>query len=96
MPSDGQVIGAVQRAGKPSDIVVGASGGLRASAQAVAVRRAGRLSPGIRLFLHGLRDRGGIGVKMADPAREVVVMLGDGSYLMMNSEIATSVMMGRS
>src|SRR5208282_5540683 len=36
-----------------------------------------------------------IGVKMALPGREVVVVLGDGSYLMMNSEIATSVMLGR-
>jgi 3D-(3,5/4)-trihydroxycyclohexane-1,2-dione acylhydrolase (decyclizing) len=31
---------------------------------------------------------------MADPSREVVVMVGDGSYLMMNSEIATSIMLG--
>ena len=37
---------------------------------------------------------GGLGVKMADPSREVTVMVGDGSYLMMNSEIATSVTMG--
>jgi 3D-(3,5/4)-trihydroxycyclohexane-1,2-dione acylhydrolase (decyclizing) len=33
-------------------------------------------------------------VKLARPDREVVVMVGDGSYLMMNSEIATSVMLG--
>jgi 3D-(3,5/4)-trihydroxycyclohexane-1,2-dione acylhydrolase (decyclizing) len=33
-------------------------------------------------------------VKMADPSREVIVMVGDGSYLMMNSELATSVMLG--
>jgi 3D-(3,5/4)-trihydroxycyclohexane-1,2-dione acylhydrolase (decyclizing) len=31
---------------------------------------------------------------MADPTREVIVMVGDGSYLMMNSELATSVMLG--
>jgi 3D-(3,5/4)-trihydroxycyclohexane-1,2-dione acylhydrolase (decyclizing) len=31
---------------------------------------------------------------MADPSREVIVMVGDGSYLMMNSEIATSVVLG--
>jgi 3D-(3,5/4)-trihydroxycyclohexane-1,2-dione acylhydrolase (decyclizing) len=31
---------------------------------------------------------------MADPSREVIVMVGDGSYLMMNSELATSVMLG--
>src|SRR4029078_5166842 len=37
---------------------------------------------------------GGVGVKMARPEREVVVLVGDGAYLMMNSEIATSVMLG--
>ncbi|MCA9838220.1 MAG: 3D-(3,5/4)-trihydroxycyclohexane-1,2-dione acylhydrolase (decyclizing) [Trueperaceae bacterium] len=36
----------------------------------------------------------GIGVKMADPKRKVVVMIGDGSYLMMNSEIVTAVAEG--
>jgi len=42
----------------------------------------------------GYEIAGGLGVKLADPKREVVVMVGDGSYLMMNSEIATSVMLG--
>src|SRR5207237_3298885 len=42
----------------------------------------------------GYEIAGGIGVKMAAPEREVVVMVGDGSYLMLNSEIATSVMLG--
>ena len=42
----------------------------------------------------GYEIAGGLGVKMAQPDREVVVMVGDGSYLMMNSEIATSVMLG--
>ena len=42
----------------------------------------------------GYEIAGGLGVKMADPAREVFVLVGDGSYLMMNSEIATSVMLG--
>ena len=40
------------------------------------------------------RSPAAIGVKMAQPDREVVVTVGDGSYLMMNSEIATSVMLG--
>jgi 3D-(3,5/4)-trihydroxycyclohexane-1,2-dione acylhydrolase (decyclizing) len=40
----------------------------------------------------GYEIAGGIGVKMALPERDVVVMVGDGSYLMMNSEIATSVL----
>jgi 3D-(3,5/4)-trihydroxycyclohexane-1,2-dione acylhydrolase (decyclizing) len=42
----------------------------------------------------GYEIAGGLGVKLACPDREVIVMVGDGSYLMMNSEIATSVMLG--
>ena len=42
----------------------------------------------------GYEIAGGLGVKMALPDRDVIVMVGDGSYLMMNSEIATSVMLG--
>jgi 3D-(3,5/4)-trihydroxycyclohexane-1,2-dione acylhydrolase (decyclizing) len=43
----------------------------------------------------GYEIAGGLGVKLAKPEDEVVVMVGDGSYLMMNSEIATSVMLGQ-
>jgi 3D-(3,5/4)-trihydroxycyclohexane-1,2-dione acylhydrolase (decyclizing) len=42
----------------------------------------------------GYESAGGLGVKMARPDQEVIVMVGDGSYMMMNSEIATSVMLG--
>src|SRR5260221_8532403 len=42
----------------------------------------------------GYEIAGGLGVKMARRDREVIVIVGDGSYLMMNSEIATSVMLG--
>ncbi|MGH7155217.1 MAG: thiamine pyrophosphate-dependent enzyme, partial [Acetobacteraceae bacterium] len=42
----------------------------------------------------GYEIAGGLGVKLARPEREVIVLVGDGSYLMMNSEIATSVMLG--
>ncbi|MGJ3261940.1 MAG: thiamine pyrophosphate-dependent enzyme, partial [Salinarimonas sp.] len=38
---------------------------------------------------------GGLGGQMALPGREVVVRVGDGSYMMMNSELATAVMLGR-
>jgi 3D-(3,5/4)-trihydroxycyclohexane-1,2-dione acylhydrolase (decyclizing) len=43
----------------------------------------------------GYEIAGGLGVKLAKPEAEVLVMVGDGSYLMMNSEIATSVMLGK-
>jgi 3D-(3,5/4)-trihydroxycyclohexane-1,2-dione acylhydrolase (decyclizing) len=42
----------------------------------------------------GYEIAGGLGVKLARPTDDVVVMVGDGSYLMLNSEIATSVMLG--
>jgi 3D-(3,5/4)-trihydroxycyclohexane-1,2-dione acylhydrolase (decyclizing) len=42
----------------------------------------------------GYEIAGGLGLKLAQPDRDVVVMVGDGSYMMMNSELATSVMMG--
>ena len=43
----------------------------------------------------GYEIAGGLGVKIARPDGEVFVMVGDGSYLMMNSELQTSVMLGR-
>ncbi len=96
LPSDGQVIGAVQRAGRSSDIVVGASGGLPGELH--KLWQAG--APGgyhleYGYSCMGYEIAGGLGVKLARPDSEVIVMVGDGSYLMMNSEIATSVMMGR-
>lgn len=42
----------------------------------------------------GYEIPGGLGVKMADPSREVYVMIGDGSYLMLNTEIVTAIQEG--
>ena len=42
----------------------------------------------------GYEIAGAIGIKMADPDRDVICMLGDGSYMMANSELATAAMMG--
>src|SRR3954471_20241818 len=42
----------------------------------------------------GYEIAGGLGIKMADPDREVYVMVGDGSYLMMAQEIVTAVQEG--
>ena len=95
LPSDAQVIGAVQRASRPSDVLVCASGGLPGELhkhwQAGA---AGGYHAEYGYSTMGYEIAGGLGVKMADPSRGVTVMLGDGSYLMMNSEIATSILLG--
>ncbi|CAH1692247.1 3D-(3,5/4)-trihydroxycyclohexane-1,2-dione hydrolase [Hyphomicrobiales bacterium] len=95
LPSDAQVIGAVQRQSAPSDIVLCAAGGLPGELHKL-------WQPGAPGGYHmeygyscmGYEIAGGLGAKLADPARDVIVMVGDGSYLMMNSEIATSVMLG--
>ena len=58
LPSDAQVIGAVHRATPADAIMVCAAGGLPGELHKLwQARRVGDLSPGIRLFLHGLRDR---------------------------------------
>src|SRR6202142_191497 len=95
-PTDAQVLGALMRSGEKSDVVVCAAGGLPGELH--KLWRAGaplgyQVEYGYSCM--GYEIAGGIGVKMALPDREVLVVLGDGSYLMMNSEIATSVMLGK-
>jgi len=99
LPYDAEVIGAVRDSTPDSpahDVVVCAAGTLPAELH--KLWRAGapasyHVEYGYSCM--GYEIAGGLGVKMALPEREVIVMVGDGSYLMMNSEIATSVMLGR-
>jgi len=95
LPSDAQVIGAVQRNAQASDVVVCAAGGLPGELHKHwKAAQAGGYHMEYGYSCMGYEIAGGIGVKMADPSRDVTVMVGDGSYLMMNSELATSVMLG--
>jgi 3D-(3,5/4)-trihydroxycyclohexane-1,2-dione acylhydrolase (decyclizing) len=95
LPSDAQVLGAVNRAMPPRGIVLCAAGGLPGE-----LHKLWRATDAASYHLEygyscmGYEIAGGLGAKLAAPDREVVVMVGDGSYLMMNSEIATSVAMG--
>lgn len=95
LPSDAQVIGAVQRVMTSKATLVGASGGLPGELH--KLWQAG--APGSYHLEYGYscmgyEIAGGLGVKLAKPDEEIVVMLGDGSYMMMNSELSTSVMLG--
>jgi 3D-(3,5/4)-trihydroxycyclohexane-1,2-dione acylhydrolase (decyclizing) len=98
LPYEGDIIGAVQRSAADSpthDIVVGAAGSLPGELHKLwrtAVPGGYHMEYGYSCM--GYEIAGGLGVKMAHPAREVIVLVGDGSYLMLNSEIATSVMLG--
>jgi 3D-(3,5/4)-trihydroxycyclohexane-1,2-dione acylhydrolase (decyclizing) len=93
-PSDAQVIGAVQRA-RPMATQVCAAGGLPGELHKLwRVSEPGGYHLEYGYSCMGYEIAGGLGVKLARPDQEVVVMVGDGSYLMMNSEIATSVLLG--
>ena len=95
LPTDGQVIGAVQRAMGQDAVVVCAAGGLPGELHKLwRVEKPGGYHVEYGYSCMGYEIAGGLGVKLAEPDRQVVVMVGDGSYLMLNSEIATSVMMG--
>ena len=95
LASDAQVVGAVQRRARASDVVVCAAGGLPGELHKLwQAGTAGGYHVEYGFSCMGYEIAGGLGVKMADPAREVFVLVGDGSYLMMNSEIATSIMLG--
>ncbi|AZO35295.1 3D-(3,5/4)-trihydroxycyclohexane-1,2-dione acylhydrolase (decyclizing) [Mesorhizobium sp. M2A.F.Ca.ET.037.01.1.1] len=94
-PSDAQVIGAVQRAMGSGVTLLNASGGLPGELHKLWQAGApGSYHGEYGFSTMGYEIAGGLGAKMAKPDQEVVVMVGDGSYLMMNSEIATSVMLG--
>jgi 3D-(3,5/4)-trihydroxycyclohexane-1,2-dione acylhydrolase (decyclizing) len=99
LPYDGEIIGAVQRSHAHStrdDIVVCAAGTLPAELEKLwRTETPGGYHMEYGYSCMGYEIAGGLGVKMAKPEREVIVMLGDGSYLMLNAEIATSVMLGR-
>ena len=89
------VIGAVNDAARSSGVVVGAAGSLPGDLHKLwrnSEPNTYHLEYGYSCM--GYEIAGGLGVKMADPSREVYVMLGDGSYLMMSQEIVTSVQEG--
>lgn len=95
LPSDAQVIGAVHRARGSEAILVCAAGGLPGELH--KLWPAG--SPGSYHMEYGYscmgyEIAGGLGVKLARPDKDVIVMVGDGSYMMLNSEIASAVMLG--
>ncbi len=95
LPTDMQVIGAVQRQSRENTVVMCAAGTMPGELHQLWKSK-------LPLSYHmeygfscmGYEVAGGLGIKMAEPDRDVIVMVGDGSYMMMNSELATSVAMG--
>lgn len=95
LPSDAQVIGAVWRQASDEAVVVCAAGGLPGELHKLwRTKRPGGYHVEYGFSCMGYEIAGGLGAKLAEPHRDVHVMVGDGSYLMLNSELATSVMLG--
>jgi 3D-(3,5/4)-trihydroxycyclohexane-1,2-dione acylhydrolase (decyclizing) len=90
--SQGEVIGLLNATLGPRDVIVCAAGSLPGDLHKLWRTRDPKsyhLEYGYSCM--GYEIAGGLGVKMADPSREVYVLVGDGSYLMMAQEIATSL-----
>jgi 3D-(3,5/4)-trihydroxycyclohexane-1,2-dione acylhydrolase (decyclizing) len=93
--SQSEVIGIVNSFSRPEDVVVCAAGSLPGDLHKLWRThdpKGYHLEYGNSCM--GYEIAGGLGVKMADPSREVYVMVGDGSYLMMSSEIVTAIQEG--
>jgi 3D-(3,5/4)-trihydroxycyclohexane-1,2-dione acylhydrolase (decyclizing) len=95
LPSQGEVIGAMNGAAGPRDVVVCAAGSLPGDLHKLWRTRDPKgyhVEYGYSCM--GYEIAGGLGVKMAAPDREVFVLVGDGSWLMMSSEIVTALQEG--
>jgi len=92
LPAQSEVIGAVNRASGPRDVVVCAAGSMPGDLHKLWRTRDQKgyhVEYGYSCM--GYEIAGGLGVKMAAPDREVYVLVGDGSYLMMAQELVTAV-----
>src|SRR4029453_2888129 len=90
-----EVIGALNAFVGPEDIVVGAAGSVPGDLHKLwRAREPNTYHLEYGYSCMGYEIAGGLGVKMADPSRDVFVLVGDGSYLMMAQEIVTSVQEG--
>jgi 3D-(3,5/4)-trihydroxycyclohexane-1,2-dione acylhydrolase (decyclizing) len=95
MPSDAQVIAAVNTSVDTNAVVVAAAGSLPSELHKHwRAEQVGGYHVEYGYSCMGYEICGGVGAKLACPDREVVVMVGDGSYMMMNSDVATAVSMG--
>ena len=90
--SQGEIIGAVNNFANDNDVVLCAAGSLPGDLHKLWRTKSNKsfhLEYGFSCM--GYEIAGGLGAKMADPSREIYVMVGDGSYLMLSQEIVTSI-----
>ncbi len=91
-PTDGQVIGAVQRATGETAVAMCAAGTMPGALKLLWQPSQGGYHMEYGYSCMGYEVAGAMGIKLATPEREVICFVGDGSYMMANSELATAVM----
>ncbi len=95
LPTDQQLIGAAQRAANADTVVMCAAGTMPGELHKLwKAPRPGAYHMEYGFSCMGYEIAGAMGIKLADPDRDVICMLGDGSYMMANSELATAAMLG--
>jgi len=95
LPAQSEVLGAINELSGPRDVVVCAAGSMPGDLHKLWRTRDPKgyhVEYGYSTM--GYEIAGGLGVKLADPSREVYVLVGDGSFLMMAQEIVTSLQEG--
>ncbi len=95
LPTDMQVIGAMQRAANENTVVMCAAGTMPGELHKLwKSYNPGSYHMEYGFSCMGYEIAGAMGIKMAEPQRDVICFTGDGTYMMANSELATAVMMG--
>ena len=95
VPSYAQVVGAINRICDPTDLALTAAGGLPGElCQNWRAKTVGTFDCEFGYSCMGYEVAGAWGQKMANPERDVLALIGDGSYLMMNSDIYSTVLTG--
>jgi 3D-(3,5/4)-trihydroxycyclohexane-1,2-dione acylhydrolase (decyclizing) len=95
LPGQSEIIGAVQSVTDPRDVVIQAAGSLPGDLHKLwRVRDALGYHVEYAFSCMGYEIAGGIGVRRGAPDRDAIVMVGDGSYLMLHTELVTAVAEG--
>ncbi|HEX6141413.1 MAG TPA: thiamine pyrophosphate-dependent enzyme, partial [Geminicoccaceae bacterium] len=95
LPTYAHVVGAINRVCDPTDLALTAAGGLPGElCKNWKAKSVGTFDCEFGFSCMGYEIAGGWGAAMADPERDVIVFTGDGSYLMLNSDIYSSVLTG--
>ncbi|MEJ1999699.1 MAG: 3D-(3,5/4)-trihydroxycyclohexane-1,2-dione acylhydrolase (decyclizing), partial [Maritimibacter sp.] len=92
LPTDAQVIGAVQRQALPNTVAMCAAGTMPGALHTLWRASDGGYHMEYGYSCMGYEIAGAMGIKLAEPEKDVICFIGDGSYMMANSELATAAM----